>query len=196
MQGVYDDDDVHHTRGDEDDWFSAPGSDPADSVPLAWEDPEPTRSTPRRGNPLAGPWVAIAALVVAIALIVGGVLVAQGLTDSDEPSPAPPVTVPTTTTPAPTTPPDTTPETTPPPATGDIVLPEGVKLRSGDSGSGVEAVQQALAKLGYDPGAIDGDYGPATQAAVVAFQTAEGLSADGIVGPDTLNALAAALSTG
>ncbi len=190
-----------NTRGDEDDWFSGPGAEPGDADTVVWEDPEPERPAPRRRSPISGPWVAIAALVGAIALIVVGILVAQSLTDSDDSSATPTVTTPATTpatTPTPTTTP-TTPETTPDattPAPDAITLPEGVTLRSGDDGPEVEALQQALAKLGYDPGAIDGDYGPSTQAAVVAFQTAEGLTADGIAGSETLNALAAALSTG
>ncbi|MDH5333263.1 MAG: peptidoglycan-binding protein, partial [Thermoleophilia bacterium] len=193
----------HDRVGDEDDWFATPGTDPFDSDTIVWEDPEPERPPRRRPSPLAGPWIAIAALVGAVVLIVGGILLAQSLTDSDGSSATPTTSVPTTPTTPATTPTttttdttDTTPATTTEPSTGDITLPEGVKLRSGDSGSGVEAVQRALAKLGYDPGAIDGDFGPATEAAVVAFQTAEGLSADGVVGTDTLNALAAALSTG
>jgi len=190
-----------NTRGDEDDWFSGPGAEPGDADTVVWEDPEPERPAPRRRSPISGPWVAIAALVGAIALIVAGILVAQSLTDSDDSSATPTVTTPATTpatTPTPTTTP-TTPETTPDTTTtapDAITLPEGVTLRSGDDGPEVEALQQALAKLGYDPGAIDGDYGPSTQAAVVAFQTAEGLTADGIAGSETLNALAAAQSTG
>ncbi len=186
-----------NTGGDEDDWFSGPGAEPGDADTVVWEDPEPEHPTPRRGSPIAGPWVAIAALVGAIALIVAGILVAQSLTDSDDSSATPTATAPATTPATTTTPttPDTTPTTTPP-ATGSITVPQDVTLRSGDDGPEVEALQQALAKLGYDPGAIDGDYGPSTQAAVVAFQTAEGLTADGIAGSETLNALAAALSTG
>jgi hypothetical protein len=199
VQGMQDEYGTSSTRGDEDDWFSGPGDEPGDVDTIVWEDPEPTPSAGRRSSPIAGPWVAIAALVGAIALIVAGILLAQSLTDSDDSSPTPTATTPATT-PATTTTP-TTPETTPDtpattPSTGDIVLPEGVTLRSGDSGPGVEALQQALAKLGYDPGAVDGDFGPSTQAAVVAFQTAEDISADGVVGQETLNALGAALSTG
>ena len=41
---------------------------------------------------------------------------------------------------------------------------------------------------GYDPGEIDGQYGPAVQAAVRAFQRVNDLAGDGIVGPLTLAA--------
>lgn len=60
------------------------------------------------------------------------------------------------------------------------------------TGSDVLAVQRRLAALGYDPGPLDGVYGPATAAAVTAFQRAAGIAVDGIVGPETREALAEA----
>lgn len=57
------------------------------------------------------------------------------------------------------------------------------------SGADVRAVQQALAAAGFDPGGIDGSYGPKTEAAVRAYQQAHGLEVDGIVGPKTWAAL-------
>jgi peptidoglycan hydrolase-like protein with peptidoglycan-binding domain len=48
--------------------------------------------------------------------------------------------------------------------------------------------------LGYDPGKIDGDYGTSTTNAVIAFQKASGLTADGVVGPQTRAALRTALA--
>ena len=48
--------------------------------------------------------------------------------------------------------------------------------------------QEHLATAGYTI-PIDGDYGPTTQAAIESFQSAEGLVADGIVGPATWAAL-------
>ena len=50
----------------------------------------------------------------------------------------------------------------------------------------VAAIQRALAARGYDPGAIDGDAGPRTIAALTAFQRAAGLVPDGIAGPLTI----------
>lgn len=46
-------------------------------------------------------------------------------------------------------------------------------------------LQQGLASLGLDPGVIDGIMGPKTSAALVAFQSQNGLAADGIYGPLT-----------
>jgi hypothetical protein len=60
--------------------------------------------------------------------------------------------------------------------------------------STTSGVQSALTDLGYDPGAVDGAWGPKTQAAVIQFQKDKGLSQDGIVGPNTRAALQAALA--
>lgn len=64
-------------------------------------------------------------------------------------------------------------------------------LRRGDTGEAVREVQQRLADMGYDLGkwGVDGDFGAATESAVRKFQTARGLTADGIVGPATWAAL-------
>lgn len=66
-------------------------------------------------------------------------------------------------------------------------------LRSGSEGSAVQTAEQDLQHLGYYKGAIDGIFGPELQRAVQAFQRAHGLSADGVIGPATWQALAAAL---
>ena len=62
-------------------------------------------------------------------------------------------------------------------------------LQLGASGDAVTALQQALLAAGFNPGGVDGNFGPATRAAVLAFQTSEKLVADGIVGPVTAAAL-------
>lgn len=49
----------------------------------------------------------------------------------------------------------------------------------------VKKVQRALKAAGFDPGTIDGEYGPHTVAAVFAFQKVNRLVADGTVGPRT-----------
>ena len=62
-------------------------------------------------------------------------------------------------------------------------------LRTGSTGSRVTALQQRLISLGYLKGSADGKFGKATKAAVVAFQKASGLTADGLAGRKTLLAL-------
>ena len=57
------------------------------------------------------------------------------------------------------------------------------------SGDKVKQIQQALVGKGFDPGSPDGEFGPHTSAAVVAFQLSQGLTPDGEVGPQTANAL-------
>ena len=56
-------------------------------------------------------------------------------------------------------------------------------------GDDVKAVQNKLNSLGYNCGTADGYYGNATRSAVISFQSAKGLTADGEVGPATWNAL-------
>jgi peptidoglycan hydrolase-like protein with peptidoglycan-binding domain len=51
------------------------------------------------------------------------------------------------------------------------------------------AMQKALVKAGYDPGKIDGQFGPQTKSALRQFQKAHGLEADGMVGLKTFRAL-------
>ncbi len=53
----------------------------------------------------------------------------------------------------------------------------------------LEGVQDALTKLGYDPGKVDGKDGPNTQKAVREFQAHAAIAIDGIVGPNTRQAL-------
>jgi peptidoglycan hydrolase-like protein with peptidoglycan-binding domain len=62
-------------------------------------------------------------------------------------------------------------------------------LKKGSHGEAVVGLQEGLQSLGYDPGAVDGIFGPNTEQAVKAFQTDRGLTADGIVGPRTWAAL-------
>ena len=61
-------------------------------------------------------------------------------------------------------------------------------LENGDSGTYVRNLQVCLKAKGNDI-SVDGDFGPATEAAVRAFQTSKGLKSDGIVGDDTKDAL-------
>lgn len=55
-------------------------------------------------------------------------------------------------------------------------------------------IQLLLAYLGYSPGEIDGAMGANTTAAIKAFQSAEGLTADGIAGELTTQALKSAVA--
>ncbi len=64
------------------------------------------------------------------------------------------------------------------------VIPDRT-LSKGCKGEDVKAVQTRLQELGYYTGAIDGDYGSGTVAAVKAFQTMNGLTADGKAGSKT-----------
>lgn len=50
-------------------------------------------------------------------------------------------------------------------------------------------IQSILQKIGYDPGEIDGIYGPKTENAVKQFQKNNGLTADGIIGENTYRIL-------
>lgn len=58
----------------------------------------------------------------------------------------------------------------------------------------VTQIQEALLTKGFDPGLIDGDFGPNTQAAVLRFQEAEGLVVDGAVAAETAAALDVSLT--
>ncbi len=52
-------------------------------------------------------------------------------------------------------------------------------LQEGMTGTDVSALQQDLTNAGY-PTSVDGDFGPATRASVLAFQQANGLAATGV----------------
>ncbi len=60
----------------------------------------------------------------------------------------------------------------------------------------VKAMQERLAELGYDVGTPDGNWGARTTYSLMAFQKVEGLSADGVNGPQTQAALATASKPG
>ena len=53
-----------------------------------------------------------------------------------------------------------------------------------------------LNNLGYDTGGVDGIFGRKTRSAVKAFQKANGLKADGILGKNTITALTNNKSSG
>jgi hypothetical protein len=160
------------TREDAEDWTSASATTSTPEPPLL-------RGVFRRHRV-----VLAAALIVGVCLLGG--LAAAGVFSGGHQSRAPAestVTAPTTTTSPQVT--QTQPALTAPPA----------PLKPGDQGAPVRLLQRALAQLGYSPGTIDGQYGPSTTQAVSRFQRASGLTADGILGPNTLRALTRALET-
>ena len=61
--------------------------------------------------------------------------------------------------------------------------------RRGSAGPEVRRIQERLAGLRIYRGPLDGAFGGGTESAVVAFQRANGLSPDGLVGPRTWQAL-------
>jgi hypothetical protein len=191
------------------------GASPAyEDADGAW--PEPTADAPALDRPpvadarraaverrrIVAGGVVVALLGVAAAVLVvllrdGG---AEPVTSATTPtvtvtSPAPTESTPSTTT---TTPPSTTPDTPTEQGGTTFTLPEGTTLRRGEENDAavVTELQQALTTAGFDPGPADGVYGQGTEAAVVAFQEANDLAADGVVGPDTAAALNNALATG
>jgi peptidoglycan hydrolase-like protein with peptidoglycan-binding domain len=68
--------------------------------------------------------------------------------------------------------------------------PRTPELSFGAVGGAVPALQHALLAYGgggspTDPGPMDGDFGPQTEAAVRAYQAQRGIAVDGIVGDQT-----------
>ncbi|OUL20310.1 peptidoglycan-binding protein [Nostoc sp. T09] len=59
----------------------------------------------------------------------------------------------------------------------------------GNNGSEVASIQSCLKKLGYFRGPVNGNFGSITQQAVIAFQQANKLPADGVVGVGTQRSL-------
>jgi hypothetical protein len=183
-----------------DDWFDEPepptetGSsayraayDDADEV---WVLPEDEDAGPHRsrefvlgGRTLTTTQVAI--IAASLLALLFAVLAAFGVFSGSKTA-APPVTTPTIK-PAPKT-------TAPTTATTPAVQAPAQTLSPGATGAQVKILQQALASLGFSAGKPDGDYGPATQAAVERFQAANGLAQDGVVGQQTLAALQHALA--
>jgi hypothetical protein len=53
-------------------------------------------------------------------------------------------------------------------------------------GSDVRELQQKLVNLGFNPGPVDGIFGPKTERALREFQQSVGVIVDGILGPETL----------
>ena len=61
--------------------------------------------------------------------------------------------------------------------------------RQGSKGPYVLIAQDGLTTLGYDTGGLDGVFGAKTRDSVLAFQSKNGLTVDGLIGNNTWNAL-------
>ena len=68
-----------------------------------------------------------------------------------------------------------------------VSIPSLPTLKKGSKGDTVKAAQMLLRGWGCDVGiwGVDGDFGSATEAAVLAYQRRRGLEADGIIGAQT-----------
>jgi hypothetical protein len=194
---------------DPDDWFAEPervaprrgragarAGPPPDRAPAAENDEDdwigeaawaPPRGRSRFADSLPDQWVAIAAgAVLVVTLVVGGLALAGAFSGSKQNNAVPP-----TVASSPTTAPATTTQ-----ATAPTIPAPTTTLKPGDTGAQVKVLQRALVHLGYPVAKIDGDYGPATTAAVTQFQRASKLTADGVFGPATRAALVRALAAG
>jgi len=175
-------------RTDNDDWFAEERIARASSSPDDWIAAGPARE-PRRAMRRASPNLSrrtIVTIVAVLVLVAAGVVLAFVLTGDKKKAATPPATLPTTTHAV---------TTTKKPTTGKTPAAPTVTLKPGDTGAQVKRLQQFLRLFGYSTGKIDGEYGPATTAAVKRFQQATNLTADGIAGPATLRAIKAALGS-
>lgn len=195
---------------EEDSWRDPTADHPARQVAAA----EARRAIVARRRLVAGLAVVVVlalAVVISVLLLRGGgqaavATVPDATTTTPTPGESRPSSTPTTPSKSSSTTPPTTPSTR---GASTFTLPEGTKLQRGEGDPAVitdlEAItdpevitelQQALSSAGYDPGPADGEFGPRTEAAVIAFQQANGLSVDGVVGPETASALNAVVAGG
>jgi hypothetical protein len=167
---------------DRDDWFAGVDSAvraPRDADPASAEDDwlvTPPRVARARSFPYRTRVIVVAG--AAVVLLIAG-LAAGGVFSSGGTKPRALATTPVTT-PAATTPAQRSKSVAPLPA---------ATSKPGDTGAQVKALQRALKALGYSVGKVDGQYGPTTKEAVASFQHDAKLTADGVFGPKTLDAL-------
>jgi len=181
------------TGGDErdervEDWFEdagAPGGFRDPDAETWLEGPEQGPGGPRDRRPLL---IGAAAAIVLILLAFGIARLVSGGDDEGA------TTTQTVTTVAQQTEPATTSTATETAPAVTATVPEDVTLKNGDSGDEVKQLQVALAALGYEVGEPDGAFGPSTEEAVKQFQADSGLPADGVAGPQTLQAINEALA--
>jgi hypothetical protein len=172
----------------EDEWFRPDPSLSPDEQRGSTEDQWLVDDDPGPRSAAFDPWAlaspAVLALIGSAVVFLVALLAAVGVFGSDGPAPSPPITVASPPVRRPVTP--TTVSVSPPSSPNAPTT----TLKPGDSGSQVKVLQRELVALGFAVGAIDGQYGQATTKAVTDFQRAHHLTADGIVGPSTLVALA------
>jgi Putative peptidoglycan binding domain len=171
----------HNGADESDDWFADVDLPPGvlESDPPSAEDDWLIQPAPARRARTELPWkkIAIVGSIVVVVLIAG--LAAAGVfSSSSTPRTVPPVNVTITTSQTTTVQHHTT-----------VVAAPATTLKPGDTGPQVRVLQRALNTLGYAVGTVDGFYGPKTEAAVKEFQQAAGLTADGVFGPQSLNAM-------
>jgi hypothetical protein len=200
-------DDPRGSSSDPDDWFAPAGVRPparprgrptdAPSEETVDERDWLEAETREAGAPPASPAgqsgrrLALLGLLAFAVIVVIAFFGANVFNSNKGSKPPPP-----TTTAATTQPTTTTPSTiTAPPSTTVQTLTSGL-LKQGTSGADVKALQHALATAGHSPGTIDGYFGPKTEQALIAFQQAAGIPADGVYGPQTKAALEKKLNAG
>ena len=159
-------------------------------------------------NPANRRLLLLGGAVAAAAIAIGIVLATRGGSPDESATPTPPPAADTTleTTPGddlvppspvdptevpPPAEPEPPPPATPPAEADDLqaINPNGPPIQEGSEGERVRRLQVALAVFGYEPGAADGAYGPATRDAITAFQNDNNLTADGVAGRATLRAI-------
>lgn len=77
----------------------------------------------------------------------------------------------------------------------EFQVADAAVLKQGSKGDLVKAVQTKLIKWGYLTGRADGIFGAKTKTAVIKFQRKNGLTADGVIGTRTAQALGISLSS-
>lgn len=84
-----------------------------------------------------------------------------------------------------------------PPSANNTATPIAASgpLKLGQQGEQVRDMQRQLKTLGFYKGQADGDFGPATEEALKAFQKQYGLTVDGVAGQQTLTKLMGAKAT-
>ncbi len=143
---------------------------------------------------LLGGGIAAAAIAIGVVLATRGGDSDPAATTTDPAGivePTPSTEVPPPLDPTEVDPPETEPPVAPPEGSENLqaINPNGAPIQSGSEGERVRRLQVALGVFGYEPGTADGSYGPATRAAIIAFQEANNLDADGVAGRATIRAI-------